>query len=109
VALAIQVPLAWAAQEVAGLYGLALSLAVSTGVVLVGLLHVLGALRLAARGLVVAVGTIAAIAVAAFLPPAVVLGSLAASAVGLLAYTALVAVLRPRGLTAAWSYLRSLA
>jgi hypothetical protein len=108
VALVLQVPLAWGAQELAGLYGLALSLAISTGVVLVGLLHVLGVPRAAARGLTVAAATVAAIAIAAFLPPSLVLGSLVASAVGLLVYGALVALVRPAGLTAAWHYLRSL-
>ncbi len=107
-ALALQVPLAWGAQELAGLYGLGLSLAVSTGVVLVGLLHVLRVPAAAVRGLVVAAGCVAAIAGAAFVPPAAVLGSFAAAATGLLLYSALVAVVRPPGLRAAWAYLRSL-
>jgi putative peptidoglycan lipid II flippase len=108
VALALQVPLAWAAQELAGLVGLGLSLAVSTSLVLAGLLHSLGVLRDAARGLVIAIAVVTAVAIAAYLPPALVLGSLAAAAVGLLVYCALVALVRPPGLRAAWRYLRSL-
>jgi hypothetical protein len=107
-ALAVQAPLAWAGQELAGLVGLGLSLGLSTALVLAGLLHVLGVLRAAARGLAIATGSVAAIAVAAFLPPALVLGSLAACAVGLVVYCALVALVRPPGLRAAWHYLRSL-
>ena len=107
-ALVLQIPLAWAAQALAGLVGLGLSLAVSTGLVLVGLLRVLGVLGAAARGLAFAAGSVGAIAVAAFLPPALVFSSLAASAAGLLVYAALVVALRPPGLRAAWHYLRSL-
>ena len=53
-ALALQLPLAWAGAETLGLVGLALALATTTALVLAALLAGLGALRPAARGLVVA-------------------------------------------------------
>jgi hypothetical protein len=107
-ALAAEFPLAWAGQELAGLYGLALSLALSSGVVLAGLLRALGVLRPALRGLAVAAGGVAAIALVAYLPPSFLLGSVAAAALGLVLYAVLVAVVRPPGLTSAWRYLRAL-
>jgi hypothetical protein len=50
-AVVLQVPLAFAGQVLAGLDGLALSLAVTTTLVLVGMLRYLNALRATARGL----------------------------------------------------------
>jgi hypothetical protein len=76
--------------------------------VLGALLHLLHALEAAARGLLVAAGVVAGLTVAAFAPAALVLGSAAAGAVGLALYAALVGVVRPRGLTTSWSYLRTL-
>jgi O-antigen/teichoic acid export membrane protein len=107
-ALALQIPLAWAAQTAAGLDGLALSLACSTGLVLFGLLHELEASASTARGLGGAAVVVAVIAVVAFVPAAFVLDSFASAAVGLMAYIALLAVLRPRGLVTGWRYLRAL-
>jgi hypothetical protein len=107
-ALAAEFPLAWAGQELAGLYGLALSLALSSGIVLAGLLRALGVLRPVLRGLALAAGVVGAIAVVAYLPPSFLFGSLAAAALGLALYGVLVAVVRPPGLTAAWRYLRAL-
>jgi hypothetical protein len=107
-ALAAEFPLAWAGQELAGLYGLALSLAVSSGVVLAGLLRALGVLRPVLRGLTVAAGGVGAIALLAYLPPSFFLDPVAAAALGLALYAVLVAVVRPPGLTAAWRYLRAL-
>jgi len=107
-ALVAELPLAWAGQELAGLYGLAFSLALSSGVVLAGLLRALGVLRPVLRGLAVAAGGVAAIALGAYLPPAFVLGPIAACALGLVLYGALVATVRPPGLTSAWRYLRAL-
>jgi hypothetical protein len=46
--------------------------------------------------------------VVAFLPPSLVLGSIASALVGALVYAALLALLRPRGLVAGWRYLRAL-
>ena len=107
-ALGLQVPLAWGAQAEFGLGGLALSLAVSTGFVLAGLLRELEVLADAARRLARAAAAVAALALAAFLPPALVLGSLGAAAAGLVIYSALIAALRPAGLKASWAYLRAL-
>jgi len=51
---------------------------------------------------------IATLSLLGFLPPALVLGSLAAAAAGLVTYAALVALVRPRGLRTSWEYLRAL-
>jgi O-antigen/teichoic acid export membrane protein len=107
-ALAVQVLLAWIGVELADLEGLALALALTTFLVLGGLLYELGTLRSAARGLVVAAATAAGVAVAAFVPPAIVLGSVGAAVVGLVVYCVLVGILRPRGLRTSWEYLRAL-
>jgi hypothetical protein len=107
-ALGLQVPLAWVGAELADLDGLAVALALSTLVVLAGLLYELGAPADAARGLARAAAAVTAITIAAFLPPALVLDSAAAAVVGLVLYGTLVVTLRPRGLRASWSYLRAL-
>jgi hypothetical protein len=107
-ALALQVPVAWAAGELAGLDGLALALAVSTAIVLVALLRELDALSATVRGLALAAATVAVLALAGFVPPELVLTSSAAALVGVGLYAALVAALRPRGLREAWAYLRAL-
>jgi hypothetical protein len=108
VALVLQVPLAWAGQALLDLDGLALSLAATTFLVCAVLLGQLGVLTGAARGLLVATSVIAALAVAAFAPPALVLGSIASAVLGLGIYVVLLAVIKPRGLTASWRYLRAL-
>ena len=107
-ALAVQVPLAWLAGRWLELDGLAFSLAVSTLLVLALLLHQLGALRVAARGLAIAAVVVGVLTLVAFLPPAVVLAPIAAAAAGLVLYSVLLAATRPRGLIASWHYLRAL-
>jgi peptidoglycan biosynthesis protein MviN/MurJ (putative lipid II flippase) len=107
-ALAVQLPLAWIGVEVLELDGLAFSLALSTLVVLAAVLAQLGAARTGLRGVAVAAAVIAALTCAAFLPPALVARGAVAAAVGLVLYAALVAIVRPRGLTASWAYLRAL-
>jgi hypothetical protein len=107
-ALIAQVALALAGQSLAGLYGLALALALSAGIVLAGLLRVLGVLRIVTRGLALAAVTVGAIAIAAYLPLTFVLNALPAAAGGIGLYALLVAFLRPSGLTSAWQYLRAL-
>jgi hypothetical protein len=107
-ALALQVPLAWAGGELAELDGLALALAASTAFVLAALLHELGALEAAARGLAGAALVVAVLTLVAFVPPWLLLDSAAAAIVGLGLYAALVGVVRPRALTASWAYLRAL-
>jgi len=60
-------------------------------------------------GIVRAAATFGAIVIVAFVPPALLLGPVGASALGVALYVVLVAVLRPPGLRAAWRYLRALA
>ncbi len=107
-ALVAQVGVAWIGSELLDLDGLALSLAVSTALVLALLLSQLGALAPAARGIVVAAAVVAALTCAAFVPPGLLLGGVASALVGLGLYGALAAVIRPRGLTESWAYLRAL-
>jgi hypothetical protein len=107
-AVVLQVPLAFAGQVLAGLDGLALSLAVTTTLVLVGMLRYLNALRATARGLLEAAAITAGLALAAFAPPGILFAPAAACVTGLVLYCALLAAVRPRGLRAAWHYLRAL-
>jgi hypothetical protein len=107
-ALALQVPLAWAAAEAFELDGLALALTFTTLIVLGALLRELDALRPVARGLAIAAAAVGGLTLLAFVPPTLVLGAAAAAAVGLLAYVVILALLRPRPLTLSWRYLRSL-
>jgi hypothetical protein len=106
--LLVHVPLAWLGQQLAGLSGLALALAVSTTVALVGQLNALDAARATLLGLLRASVVTAAAAFAAFGLAHVLLDALPAAALGLAGYVTLLAVVRPRGLRASWSYLRHL-
>ena len=108
-AVVLQVILAWAGQRLFGLEGLALALAVTTAAVLAALLSGLGALGPTARGLALASLTVTVGAVAAYALPALLLPAAAAAAVGLCIYAALLTLVRPPGLRAAWRYLRALA
>ena len=108
VALSVQVLLAWALAELRELDGLAVALALSTLLVLSALLRELDALSAGARGIAVATATIAMLAGVAFVPTGLVLGPLVATIVGVGVYAALVVLVRPRGLTTSWSYLRAL-
>jgi hypothetical protein len=107
-ALLVQVPLAWAGSELLELDGLAVALAVSTLLVFAALLVQLHTFMGTARGFVVAAGVVAGVGAAAFVPSALVLGPFASAALGLVAYVALLAALRPRGLVESWHYLREL-
>jgi hypothetical protein len=107
-ALVVQVPLAWLGAELLDLEGLAIVLGITTVVVCAALLWQLHALGAAAPGLAAAAGTIGAIAAVAFVPPSLLLGSVAAAALGVAAYVAVLAIVRPRGLAAGWHYLRAL-
>ena len=107
-ALAAQLLLAWIGVELFDLDGLAVSLAVSTLFVFAALLVQLGAARAGLRGAAVAAAVIAALTCAAFLPVGLVTRGVVGAVVGLLLYVALVALVRPRGLTASWAYLRAL-
>ena len=107
-ALVLQVLLAWAFAGLLDLDGLAIALTLSTFLVLLALLKELDALFDGVRGVAVAAATIAVFAVVAFLPAGLVLGSVPGAMVGLAAYVALMALVRPRGLRASWAYLRTL-
>ena len=107
-ALVLQVLLAWAFAGLLDLDGLAIALTLSTFLVLLALLKELDALFDGVRGVAVAAATIAVFTVVAFLPAGLVLGSLPGAMVGLAAYVALMALVRPRGLRASWAYLRAL-
>ena len=75
---------------------------------LTALLRELGALRTGLRGILRAAVAIGAVALVAFLPPSLVLGTVVAAIVGVVLYVVLVAVWRPAGLTRSWGYLRAL-
>src|SRR5262245_4486200 len=68
VVLAVHVPVAIAGQQLAGLYGLALALAVSTGLAFAWMLHILGALASTLRRVAIAVAVVAGCAVVGFVP-----------------------------------------
>jgi O-antigen/teichoic acid export membrane protein len=107
-ALAIQVLLAWVGVELFELDGLALSMAVSTLLVLAALLVQLEAVERGLRGIAIAACVVSALVVVAYVPPSLVAGGLLGALVGLAIYVGLVALLRPRGLRVSWSYLRAL-
>jgi hypothetical protein len=109
VVLAVHVPVALAGQTLAGLSGLALALAVSTGLALAWLLALLGALRSTIERLAVAVSVVGACTLAGFVPAGALLGAAGAAVVGLLLSCAVLALIRPPGLISAWHYLRELA
>jgi hypothetical protein len=108
VVVAVHVPIAWLGQVLGGLDGLALALALTTSVALGAMLARLGAVARTMRGLLTAAAIVAGIALAAFVPPGIVLEPVAAALAGLALYAGILATVRPRGLRAAWRYLRAL-
>jgi peptidoglycan biosynthesis protein MviN/MurJ (putative lipid II flippase) len=109
-AVVVQVVLVLALRELWGLEGLALALGVSTLAVLAALLFALSrrALVDAALSLARVAGVVALLAAASFGVAALVASDTIAAVVGLCAYAALLAVVRPRGLREAWGYMREL-
>jgi hypothetical protein len=109
-ALVVHVPIVWAGKALFGLAGIALALAVTTALVLAGLLLLLSpdAFARVARGLATAAAWSGGLALAAYALLALALPPIPAAALGLLAYAALLAALRPRGLVRAWAYVRAL-
>jgi hypothetical protein len=107
-ALAAQVLFAWVGVELFELDGIAVSLALSTLLVLAALLAQLGAASAGLRGIVLAAAVIAGLTCAAFLPPALVTRGAFGAVAGLALYGLIVVAVRPRGLTASWAYLRAL-
>jgi hypothetical protein len=106
--VALQVPLGLVGQALGGLEGLELSMACTTGLLVAAVLARLHVLSHVARGVAVAAVVLGGVTLAAFVPPGLLLGPLAAAA-GLGLYAGLLALLRPPGLVAAWRYLRALA
>ena len=107
--VALNVPLAWAGQSLWGLTGLSLALAATTFVADAAMLHRLHAAGPALARLLRAAVGIGALGLVAFGLPALVLGAGAAACVGLVLYSAALALVRPAGLLGSWRYLRSLA
>jgi hypothetical protein len=103
-----RLPLAWLGAETLELDGLALALALTTVLVCIALLRELGVLADSGPALLAAALTIAAIAAVCFAAPSLFLGSVATAVVGLVAYVVVLAVIRPRGLSSGWQYLRAL-
>jgi hypothetical protein len=107
-ALVLLLPIAWLGARLAGIDGLALALGLVTMVMLLGLVRELEALE-AASALAIAASLVAGLAVVAYGPLALVVGSIAAAVGGSAVYLGLLALLRPRGLVSSWRYLRALA
>jgi hypothetical protein len=107
-AIVAHVSLAVVGEVIAGLEGLAVALAVTTLLILAGLLSLLDALVPTLRGLATAAATVVAGACVAFVPPRLVLEPVLAAVVGTVIYGLLVALARPPALRAAWRYLRVL-
>ena len=107
-ALAAHVPVEWAGSSAWGLGGLAVGLAVTTAGVLAVLLHWIGALRRASLGVAVAALSCGVPALAGFGLASLVPEAVAAAAVGVVLYCAVLAVWRPAGLMSSWGYLRRL-
>jgi hypothetical protein len=108
VALGVHVLVEWIAREAFGLPGIAAGMTVTTAVVLVALLQVLGSLEQTVRGVVVAALVCGGLAMLAFAAPGALLGALPAAIVGLALYSGALLVWRPSGLRAAWTYARAL-
>ncbi len=109
VVVAVHVPVAIVGQRLGGLWGLALALAVTNALAATWLLHLLHAFVPTVRGLAAAVAVVVVVFGAAFAPATLVDSAVLAVALGLALAAVLVAVARPRGLVAAWRYLRELA
>jgi hypothetical protein len=107
-ALAVHVPVEWAGSSAWGLGGIAAGLALTTAAVLAVLLEALGALRTASLGIATAAVSCGLPALAGFGLASLVPEAIAAGAVGLVLYCAVLAVWRPAGLESAWGYLRRL-
>ncbi|HET7648577.1 MAG TPA: hypothetical protein VFK17_08400 [Gaiellaceae bacterium] len=106
--LGTQVLVEWGARAAFGLGGVAGGLALTTAAVMVVLLAALDALRRTTAGVVVAAVVCGAVAAACFGLPRLVVGPIAAAAVGVVAYAVALGAWRPAGLRDAWAYLRTL-
>jgi hypothetical protein len=106
----LAVPLEWAAREARGLVGLAIGLAVVSGILLVGVLALVVGRALVAvlRELVAASAVIGGIALVAFGVPALVLPPWPAALLGVVLYGAALALATPPPLRRAVRYVRAL-
>lgn len=97
-------------RELFGLPGIALALAVTTGLALAAQLAMLSrhALAGAIRGVARAAFVVAALGASSFILVSLVTDEIVAAALGTAAYAAVLVVLRPSGLRAAWDYLVTL-
>ncbi len=107
-AVLVQVPVEWLARKAFGLAGVTVGLGLTTALVLVVLLHALGALARVARGVAVGAGLCGLLAVVTFGLPRLLAGPLLSAVVGLVLYVAALAAWRPAGLRQAWAYVRTL-
>jgi len=107
-ALVVHVPIEWAGRSLLDLPGIVAGMAATTAGVLTVLLWALGALPATLRGLLTAAALCGIPAAVCFGAPRALIGPLPAAALGLALYTAVLAVWRPAGLRAAWSYARGL-
>jgi O-antigen/teichoic acid export membrane protein len=109
-ALLLHVVLTWAATEAFELDGAALSLTLSTVVVLAALLALVSPHVLAESGRRLALGAAAVggLALLAFAAPSWLLPDAAAAIIGVAVFGALLVAVRDRGFRQAWGYLRTL-
>ena len=106
--VAAHVPIAFAGQAIAGLWGLAIALAVSTALALACMLVLLDALRATVGDLLTATVVVGATAATSFALCAWLLGPAAAATLALVVYVGAVLLFRPPGLVRSWAYLRAL-
>jgi O-antigen/teichoic acid export membrane protein len=104
----VHVPLAIVGRLVAGLWGLSIALAVSTGLALACMLVLLDALRATLGDLLTATVVVGAMAAVSFALCAWLLGPAAGATLALVLYAGAVIALRPPGLVRSWVYLRAL-
>jgi O-antigen/teichoic acid export membrane protein len=108
--LLVHAPIAFALREAFGLPGLALALGISTFLVTAGLMAAVSRrmLVVTAVGLARTSVVIGALTVAAFGLPYLVVSGIPGACIGLVLYGAALVLLRPKGLTDAWQYVRAL-
>jgi hypothetical protein len=104
----VHVAIAFAARALFGLDGLAIALAVTTGLCLVAMLAALHASTSTLIGLGGAAALAGGLAAVVFGAANAALEPVAAAAAGLAVYAALIVVVRPPGLRRSWQYLRTL-
>jgi hypothetical protein len=109
-AIAAHAAIAYGLREAFGMPGIAISLAVSTLLVVAVLLYELSPrmLVLTVVGLARVVAVVGAVAGAAFVGPTLVTGGFLAAGAGLALYALALAAIRPKPLRDAWAYLRVL-